>query len=395
MKQTFISDEDLKALPKAYAHETFPVGVTEDDQKRNAVLLSGYDYGKYVEEMTGYNGQDLQRVGFVKWSPAIRVRVGGRGSYKAGFAQLPNGKLVLAICSKNKHSDPTKQHFEIAVYESSDIGLTWKKINATTLIGKEPSLVALSDGTLILTAQQMNNGIGSNHLLARSADGGVSWEISNIEGTDYPRELAVDSDGAITIATALHNDWYNKKDDSSPDLLIRRSTDCGKSWISYEGKVDWNWPGFGEVGVVKLRDGRLLAALRRQIPGTTGEGFEDSVLTESTDDGKTWSRPWRLTAMAQVHAYITELKDGRLLCTYSNYHVPFGVSAMLSDDGGRTWNWDNTIRLSIANGIHVGWGVTLQLDDGSMITSYSVESYSSEKPLDSVTCEVVRWNLPE
>ena len=394
MEQKFIPDEDLKSLPKAYAHEPYPVGNSEEDRKRNAALLGDYDYSKYVTALTGYTGQDLQRVGFVKWSPAVRTRIGGRGNYKAGFAQLPNGKLIIAVCRSNNDSGPAKRRFEIFVYESSDIGLNWKQINRTPLFGKEPALAALPDGTLILTAQQMNAGVGSEHLLARSTDGGQSWDISSIKGTDYPRELAVDADGAVTIITALNNDWYNEKG-GSPNLLIRHSRDSGKSWESFEGTIDWNWPGFGEVGAVRLRDGRLLAMLRRQIPGTEGEGFEDSVLTESLDDGKSWSRPWQLTGTAQVHAYITELKDGRLLCTYSNYHVPFGVSAILSTDGGRTWDTDNTICLSISNGFYVGWAVTLQLEDGSLITSYAATSYSADiETQTGFTCEVVRWNLP-
>ena len=39
-----------------------------------------------------------------------------------------------------------------------------------------------------------------------------------------------------------------------------------------------------------------------------------------------------------MHAYLTELKDGRILATYSNYHLPFGVYAIVSRDGGRTWD---------------------------------------------------------
>ena len=403
MSRKFIPDENLKSLPKAYAHEPYPVGKTEEDQQRNADLLGGYDYSKYPEALTGYAGQDLQRVGFVKWAPAIRTRIGKRGNYKAGFAQLPEGKLIIASCRNNNDPDPAKRRFEILVYESSDKGLSWSQINQTPLFGKEPSLAALPDGTLILTAQELKlNGDGlveEQHPLARSEDGGRTWEVSHFTGIDYPRSLAVDADGSVTIITALRPDLYNNKGNGSPDLLIRRSKDSGRNWDVFEGKVDWNWPGFVEVGAVRLSDGRLLAMLRRQIPGTEGEGFEDSVLTESIDDGKTWSRPWQLTATAQVHAYITELKDGRLLCTYSNYNVPFGVSAMFSADGGKTWDRDNTIRLSTSNGFYVGWAVTLQLEDESMITSYSVTSYP-EKESDcvvtccGVTCEVVRWNLP-
>ena len=92
-------------------------------------------------------------------------------------------------------------------------------------------------------------------------------------------------------------------------------------------------------------------------------------------------------------SYLTGLHDGRLLCTYSHYHVPFGVSAILSTDSGRTWNRDNTIRLSTSNGYWVGWAVTLQLPDNGLITSYAATTYR-EQPPERFTCEVVRWYLP-
>ena len=51
--------------PDAHAHESLPVGKTDEDRKRNAELLAGYEYDKYPEALTGYTGQDLQRIGFV------------------------------------------------------------------------------------------------------------------------------------------------------------------------------------------------------------------------------------------------------------------------------------------------------------------------------------------
>ncbi len=382
--------------PKAaYPHETQPVGKTREDRQRNAELLGGYDYDKYGEALTGFTGQDLQRVGFVRWEPAVRTRVGPRGNYKSGFTRLPDGKLVLAVCRDNNELDPAKRRFLIFVYESSDVGLNWQEIGQTPLFGKEPALTALPDGTLVMIAQGGYFGPGAKRdeqPLARSEDGGRTWEVSIHKGEDYPRNFVVESDGSLLMITAIKPDWYNEGQ-GSPNLLLSRSRDGGKAWSFSEGAVDWDWPGFGEVAAIRLRDGRLLAALRRQIPGTRGEGFEDTVLTESTDAGKTWAKPWQLTTTAQVHAYLSELHDGRLLCTYSDYHVPFGVSAILSTDSGKTWDRDSTIRLSTSNGYWVGWAVTLEFPDHSLITSYAATTYR-EQPPDMFTCEVVRWELP-
>ena len=380
---------------KPHPHETRPVGKTRQDQERNTALLSGYDYDRYPVALTGFTGQDLQRIGFVRWEPAVRIRVGPRGNYKSGFARLPDGQLVLAVCRDNNEEEPTRRRFHIFVYESLDGGLKWQEIGQTPLFGKEPCLTALPDGTLVLMAQGGYFGPGARqdeHPLSRSQDGGRTWETTVHKGADYPRSLVVEPDGSLLMVTAAKPDWHNEGH-GSPNLLLGRSADSGRTWSFSAGAIDWDWPGFGEVAAIRLRDGRLLAALRRQIPGTTGEGFEDTVLTESIDGGKTWDRPWPLTTTAQVHAYLTELHDGRLLCTYSNYHVPFGVSAILSADQGKTWDRENTIRLSTSNGIWVGWPVTLQFPDHSLITSYAATAYP-EQPPDKVTSEIVRWRLP-
>ncbi len=395
-KDEQVTNEKSENSNASYPHESQPVGKTIEDQQRNAALLSGYKYDKYVEALTGFTGQDLQRIGFIKWEHAVRTRVGPRGNYKSGLARLPDGKLIMAVCRDNNNPKPAKRKFLISIYESSDVGLTWQKINQTPLFGKEPCLAALPNGILVLTAQNLNFSPGAKrdeNPLARSEDGGRTWEVSMLKGNDYPRNFIVEPDGSLLMITALKPDWLNKGD-GSPNLLLRRSTDSGKTWNSSEGIIDWNYTRFGEVASIRLRDGRLLAALRRQIPGTTGEGFEDSYLTESKDDGKTWSKPRQLTTTAQVHAYLTELHDGRLLCTYSNYHVPFGVSAILSEDGGKTWDRDNTIRLSTSNGYWVGWAVTLELPDYSLITSYAATTYPNQPP-DKFTSEVVHWNMPE
>ena len=99
-----------------------------------------------------------------------------------------------------------------------------------------------------------------------------------------------------------------------------------------------------------------------------------------------------MSVTAEVHAYLTELRDGRLLATYSNYHLPWGSFAIVSKDSGKTWDLDHPIQLSLSADFYVGWPVTLQLSDGSLITAYAATTYYKEPP-DHLTCEVVRWRL--
>lgn len=378
------------------AQETQPVGKTKADQERNAELLKGYDYGKYPSALTGYTGQDRQQIVFERRQHAVRVRVGPRGNYKAGVAELPNAKLVLAACRNNNDPDPTKKRFLIHVYQSADQGLTWEEINETPLFGKEPSLTAMPDGMLVMSAQKGYFGPGSKYKeainMARSTDGGKTWELYDLPGADYPRNMIAEKDGSLLFVRAVKSDWSDSGD-GSPNLQLCRSKD-GKAWQFSEGTVDWSYAAFGEVSAIRLKDGRLLAALRRQIPKTKGEGFEDTVITESSDDGKTWSKPRVMVNTAEVHAYLTELEDGRILATYSNYHLPWGAYAIVSKDGGKTWDRDHPIRLSASADLYVGWPVTLQLKDRSLITASALTAYLRQPPETTVT-EVVRWRLPK
>ena len=73
------------------------------------------------------------------------------------------------------------------------------------------------------------------------------------------------------------------------------------------------------------------------------------VLTESTDEGRTWSKPREFLQYSEVHGQFTLLQDGRLLCTYTNYHLPFGVGGVVSYDYGKTWDFQHPLQLAISN----------------------------------------------
>ena len=384
------------------------VGKTKEAQQRNAQLLSGYDYSQYPEFLTGYAGQDRQRIAMVHWTEAVRTRVGPRGNYKAGMTRLPDGKLIIAICRDNNKEDSTKRHFNIFVYESADEGMSWQEIAKTPVFGKELSLTALPDGTLVMTAQNGYFGPGAKFdeiPLSRSEDGGRTWQTQMIPGSGYPRNMIVEPDGGLLMIRDLRSWWpsdfaevYFSKEYAatapSTNLQLARSTDAGKTWQYSEGLVDWDCTAFWEISAVHLKDGRLLAALRIQIPQTKGEAFETTVLTESSDDGKHWTKPRQMTNAGEVHVHLTELNDGRIVATYSNYHLPWGTYAIVSTDGGKSWDLEHPIQLSLSNGGDaVGWPVTLQLPDGSLVTSHALTAYAHQLP-DKTTCEVVRWRLP-
>lgn len=378
----------VTASPDSDPGPEYAPGITLVDRQRNTTLLQGYDYSKYPAAITGFNGQDLQRIGTVTWHRAERVRVGPRGSYKAGMTQLPDGTLVLAACRSNNKRGPL-QGFLIDVYASSDEGMTWAKVNKTRLYGKEPSLTALPNGSLVLTVQDFGPGSTKDKVvISRSGDGGVTWQTGHLPGRAYPRNIILEADGSLLMIRG-------GKGMDSPHLQLCRSQNGGETWDISEGVINWTYQPYSEVSSMRHQSGRLIAVLRTLLPGAAikdAHGYGVGMVTHSIDDGKTWSKPQVITNNAEVHVYLTQLRDGRILATYTNYHLPFGTYAIVSSDGGHTWDRDHPIQLAVSALNQSGWPVTLQLADDSLITAYATTAYLHQTR--KFATEVVRWKMP-
>ena len=376
----------------------------EAAQKRNALMLSGYDYEKYPESITGYNGMNLQQVTHCHREAAVRVRVGPRGNYKGAVCRLGDGSLRLAACRRVTDAGL----FGIHIYASSDEGLTWEEIGPNELYGKEMSLTAVPDGSLLLTVESKSFVKDTTQMnIYRSEDRGRTWQSHLIDGPETPRNLIVEPDGSLLMVRTLRSASQKARYDDegkpyvpSSNLELLRSTDGGQSWMITEGQVDWDNTRFGEVSSVRLGNGDLLASLRSQPPDGKGhEGEQITYMTRSSDDGKTWSAPRVMTNTAEVQVVFLLLQDGRLLATYTNYHLPFGVCAIISEDNGETWSNDAPIQLALSADCFTGWASTVQLLDGDLVTSYAITAYLNQPPnsggAERNVCEVVRWRLPE
>lgn len=79
-------------------------------------------------------------------------------------------------------------------------------------------------------------------------------------------------------------------------------------------------------------------------------------------------------------------------------NTPLGLRAAFSNDGGQTWDFDND-HIIIDDNTPSGWasgggfGNTIQLSDGSLISAYSCPG--SAAGIADIKTEVVRWSLPQ
>ena len=93
--------------------------------------------------------------------------------------------------------------------------------------------------------------------------------------------------------------------------------------------------GFCEPAVVELSAGHILALHRIE---TKTWGPERCFRTnESYDGGRTWSAPVDTGILSGACPRLMKLSDGRLLLTFGRRFEPYGLRAMISNDGGRTW----------------------------------------------------------
>jgi hypothetical protein len=377
-------------------------------------------WGKYPVMSWGFAGMDLQRVIRFRPKPAVRTMVGPRslGLSKGGICRLANGDLLIAGIYAG---ESPKNVMKIA--RSRDGAHTWEMVETkgARLLGKEPGLQVLSDGVLLLLTSHPHG-----FRVHRSQDSGVTWTVTPIGRTYDDEELHFDP-GYHTVRNVLE-----EPDGSLMMIMSMNGPESGSEWSrtwrfwSHDRGITWQkreeakiWKFeqvmFGEASFVRLVDGRILAVSRTHLePPISGpppagptpphlpinEADNFLMLTESADNGLTWSTPRAISNHAEVHGHLLVLADGRILCTYASYHYPYGVLAMLSEDNGKTWDRKRPIRLAYSLSVYCGWPSSVQLPDGDIVTYYVGSRYREKSANVFVPgagdgfSETVRWKLP-
>lgn len=181
------------------------------------------------------------------------------------------------------------------------------------------------------------------------ADGYFAYRIPAIETA---------ADGSLLAVAEARK--YNLEDPGGPeqdiDLVLRRSTDQGRTWsplvvIEDPGEL---WSAANPTTVVDRPSGRIGLFYLRCRPGrgshTARPGTDDSqVLVRWSDDhGVTWSAPddltavsrdlrdpaWRITVIGPGGGVQTA--TGRLVVPAWKFE-PYRVFTLYSDDHGRSW----------------------------------------------------------
>jgi hypothetical protein len=247
--------------------------------------------------------------------------------------------------------------------------------------GDQPLPAALQAWQLAhhrLSAEQRQAGLGE--WMIRSTDGGITWSArypTIVNSPHGPTQLA---DGRLLyVGKQL---WTPEK-----RVGVCESSDDGQTWkwlAEIPARAGDDAKQYHELHAIETADGRLVAQIRNHNKTNSGETLQ----SESTDGGKTWSEPHSIGVWG-LPSFLNRLRDGRLLMTYGYRRAPFGNQARVSADGGRTWSEPMTISADGASG-DLGYPSTVELDGGTLLTVW----YERMKDSPKAVLRQARWRLP-
>ena len=335
------------------------------------------------------------------------------------LARRKNGQLLL-VCSggREEHVCPFGR---VELMRSHDHGQTWtwpQVLLDSPIDDRDAGVLETANGTILVTTfaslayepmlakaarakpgdpgawpaerlaawQAVRQRVGAEQRTAelgqwmvRSTNGGVTWSARYSSIVNSPHGPIQLSDGRLLYAGIEL--WTGQR-----RVGVCESRDDGQTW-RWLAEIPVR-PGdearqYHELHAVETTDGQLVAHIRNH--NKTNE--RETLQTESTDGGKTWSVP-RALGVWGLPSHLLRLRNGQLLMTYGHRRAPFGNQARVSNDRGRTWSEPLIISGDGASG-DLGYPSTVELDDGSLLTVW----YELLKGSPRAVLRQARWTM--
>ena len=217
-----------------------------------------------------------------------------------------------------------------------------------------------------------------------SEDNGATWQpmggfpvdprFGEVTTGWSPQVAVPGSDGMHLLKTLYFTrNFFNMESRCVP--LLCESFDGGKSWSAPRGIPEFT--SANEVTLAYNAKGELIAGIRTDTaPAPVNDEYNRLEYAFSQDNGATWSQPKVLAGNGRMHPSFVLLPDGRMVVTYvvrmgyrdtPDGKYAYGIEAMVSEDGGHTWDTAHRYMLSY-------WTSDCVVDDG-----------------EGGTCKVDRW----
>ena len=231
-----------------------------------------------------------------------------------------------------------------------------------------------------LSPEQRTAQLGS--WMIRSVDGGISWSRPYRSCVNSPHGPTQLKDGRLLYAGK--NIGHPERERSF--VGVCQSTDDGISWerlAEIPARQGDSPNDYHELHAVETDSGRIVVHIRNHNRQNAGETLQ----SESTDGGKTWSTPHPIGVWG-LPSHLCRLHDGRLLMSYGYRRRPYGNQARISEDEGKSWSEPITISDDGATG-DLGYPSTVQLADRSLLTIW----YENQSSSPMAVLRQARWRL--
>jgi sialidase-1 len=236
--------------------------------------------------------------------------------------------------------------------------------------------------------------------------------------------LAVSARGGTVLAycearRGNGNDW------TTIDILMRRSTDGGKTWLPAQPMADVG-PRVPKSPLVVAK--KLAREDDRTMNNPVAIADRDGTLhflycaeyarcfvRHSSDEGETWSEPaeitaafealrpeydWKILATGPGHGI--QLRSGRLLVpvwlsrgTGANAHHPSVTTTIYSDDHARTWHIGAIAVPNTAEFVDPNETTAVELADGRVLLNVRSESAPNRRLVTTSPDGASGWSRPE
>ncbi len=322
-------------------------------------------------------------------------------------ARRRNGEL-LVVCSGGREAHVCPFGW-VELMRSKDEGRTWswpRVLWDSAIDDRDAGVLETDRGTLLVTtftslayetrleraenaerwqaasqrigAAQREGELGS--WILRSSDGGVTWSAPYRCPVNSPHGPIQLSDGRLLYAGKQMYGFPNGR------IGVCESTDDGQSWrwlAEIPSRAGDGHREYHELHAVEAAQDRLLVHIRNHNDANLGETLQ----TESSDGGRTWSLPHSIGVWG-LPAHLLRLKDGRLIMTYGYRRKPFGNQARVSEDQGRTWSEPMVISDDGASR-DLGYPSTVQLSGGALLTVW----YELMEGSQRAVLRQARWSM--
>ena len=258
-----------------------------------------------------------------------------------------------------------------ALVKSRDHGWSWSTMRRLPGLAPADRLCAL--------------GVDGNErlLAAIRTEDGLSICVSDDGGLTYAGSVAVDAPAGPGDAPGRFL-CIGQRVLLFLNTAVFESEDHGKTWSGTTDLPD----GWSHLRPTVLSDGTVVGAV---LIEDANDGIRHTFLVRSADGGKTWQDPSCATRRNEIPGDVVELANGHLVLTYGQETNPYGARAIVSSDGGKTWDnriymvtvgrWGGSTKQPRAKKCEAASGVASMIGaDGVMLSAF--DRGATEKPSD-------------